>query len=108
MRRMQGAIPAEPALRTRRAPRVRGMLSGGVIAVTLTILFWLIFYQDLPGNFGLNGTPSEGAASLAHDFNRFLKFGMILVSLRNLLKSGARLSAPSDGVPFSPKLPGRS
>ncbi len=59
----------------------RKVVAGGGIAVVLAILFWLIFYQNLPGNFGLNGTPPEGPDSFAHTLNRVFKFGMILVSL---------------------------
>jgi O-antigen ligase len=74
--------PAQPA---RRAPRRGGNLAagakGGAIAVVLGLLFWLIFYQNLPGNFGLNGTPNEPPDSPGHVLNRFLKLFMLAMSL---------------------------
>jgi O-antigen ligase len=55
-------------------PRVAG--GGGLIL--LSILFWLIFYQNLPNN--LAGMASSGPVSVANYQDRIIKIGMLVVS----------------------------
>jgi exopolysaccharide production protein ExoQ len=64
-------------------------VSGGASYVLLAILFWLIFYQNLPPNLGLNQTIAPGAVTsvTAADItsgnttDRILKICMLAMSL---------------------------
>jgi exopolysaccharide production protein ExoQ len=84
MRKVYGplrAAPQYPGIAKRRpGVTVRRVAAAGG-ATVLAILYWLIFYQNLPGNFGLNGTPQEGPDSFGHVLNKNLKVCMIVVSL---------------------------
>jgi exopolysaccharide production protein ExoQ len=84
MRKVHGALRMAGQSRGRANPRsaagVRTAAGAGIVMV-LAILFWLIFYQNLPPNLGLNGTPSEGADSLGHSINRIIKACMIATSI---------------------------
>jgi exopolysaccharide production protein ExoQ len=53
--------------------------SGGAALVVLTILYWLIFYQNLPGT--LNGMASNATYIEANSVDRVLKVCMIAMSL---------------------------
>jgi O-antigen ligase len=55
---------------------VRG---AGAWVVVLSILFWLIFYMNLPGD--LNGMLGGGGVTAANTGNRLIKFAMLGVSL---------------------------
>ncbi len=68
--------------------------AGGL--VLLSILFWYIFYQNLPGNFGLNEMPTGGAVSTGvaigsdvsapNTLDRIMKVCMIVMSLYVIAK----------------------
>ncbi|MEJ0005607.1 MAG: O-antigen ligase family protein [Steroidobacteraceae bacterium] len=46
----------------------------------LAILFWLIFYQNLPSNFGLGGAPSDDIAA-GNTIDRIIKICMLAMSV---------------------------
>jgi exopolysaccharide production protein ExoQ len=64
-------------------------MAGGVRLVLLSILFWLIFYQNLPADFGLNQVESQGVvstastqdSSTANTLDRIIKVCMISMSV---------------------------
>ena len=73
----------------RTAPAVRASIrksAGRGTTIVLLILFWLIFYQNLPGNFGLNALPGavlDGPAGqgAANWLDRTIKVAMIGICL---------------------------
>jgi exopolysaccharide production protein ExoQ len=91
--------------------RVKIGIDGGTSLVLLTILFWLIFYQNLPSEFGLNSaekmaaavaaTPAlpgaeafggvnfGGEASSGNTLDRIIKLLMIVVSVQVIAKRWA-------------------
>jgi exopolysaccharide production protein ExoQ len=83
MRKIPGSIHAGAPQYARGANRrvgatVRGVGSAGGL-VLLSILFWLIFYQNLPNN--LHGMADNGPVSLANQTDRLIKISMIAMSL---------------------------
>jgi exopolysaccharide production protein ExoQ len=88
MRKMPGAMRAGAPQIPRRADRPVGRVigrvatagaDGGVALILLAILFWLIFYQNLPGNMGLNGTPA-GDIAAGNTQDRIIKICMLAMS----------------------------
>jgi exopolysaccharide production protein ExoQ len=82
-------LPHTSGLRMRSAgPTVRKAGASGVL-ILLTVLFWFIFYQNLPDNWGLNAvagqalgnTPAVPAAYSANVLDRIIKVSMISISL---------------------------
>jgi O-antigen ligase len=53
--------------------------AGGGWAIALSILFWLIFYQNLP--WSLDGFAVKGPVSTANFGDRIIKIGMLAISL---------------------------
>jgi exopolysaccharide production protein ExoQ len=56
-------------------------VAGAGGAVALAILFWLIFYQNLPGDLGLNGRPEDLPDSFSHSLNKIIKLCMLAMSV---------------------------
>ncbi len=54
---------------------------GGTGLVLLSILYWYIFYQNLPSDFGLNKTIHGDAVSSGNTLDRIMKLGMLAVSI---------------------------
>jgi exopolysaccharide production protein ExoQ len=88
MRKVPGsmrAAEANPRGTNRRIGPAIGRVAGGGVVVVLSILFWSIFYQNLPPNLGLHGpntlAVTEGDISYANTSDRILKLCMIAISV---------------------------
>ena len=99
MRRVSGPLragaPSNPGAANRRAaPGVSRFRSasvrGGASLVLLSILFWLIFYQNAPPNFGLNWELADqptmyqattAAVDTANTEDRIIKVCTLLISI---------------------------
>ncbi len=94
MRKMSGSIRAGAALHRAGAPRRPGApqyatgteryatvrrVGGAGGLILLSVLFWLIFYQNLPNN--LHGMADNGPVSVANQTDRIIKIAMILLSV---------------------------
>jgi exopolysaccharide production protein ExoQ len=86
---MRTQLPQATGLKTRSiGPTVRKAGGSGVLML-LSVLFWLIFYQNLPDNWGLNevagqglaGTAAVPTAYAANVLDRIIKVSMISISL---------------------------
>jgi exopolysaccharide production protein ExoQ len=75
---MRAAVPQYPRGANRSVGATVRRVGGVGGLVLLSILFWLIFYQNLPGT--LDGMASGGGASGANDLDRAFKISMIAVS----------------------------
>ena len=89
MRKTPGAMRAGAPRTPKGAYRAAGLsvgkvavagVSGGVALILIAILFWLIFYENLPGNMGLNGTPG-GDIAAANTEDRIIKICMLAMSI---------------------------
>jgi exopolysaccharide production protein ExoQ len=76
---MRAAVPKYPRSANRSVGSTVKRVGGVGALVLLSILFWLIFYQNLPGT--LDGMASGGGASEANDLDRAMKVSMIAVSV---------------------------
>jgi exopolysaccharide production protein ExoQ len=81
------AAVTRPQSRASRAirPSIRKVADRGT-TVLLAILIWLIFYQNLPGNFGLNPVPGEifeasGGQGTANWLGRIVKLATLGICL---------------------------
>jgi exopolysaccharide production protein ExoQ len=87
MRKISGSTRTAPGTKgaNRRIGPVAGKVAAGGLAVVLSILFWSIFYQNLPPNLGMHGpntlAVTEGDISSANTADRILKICMIAISL---------------------------
>jgi exopolysaccharide production protein ExoQ len=91
-RRMAGGVRAMPLRNPGNTTRSVGttVKAAGRVGgpVLLSILFWYIFYQNLPGNLGLNAIEHVVAAEPdggGNTLDRIMKIGMILMSLYVIL-----------------------
>jgi O-antigen ligase len=67
-----------PRAATQYAPATANS-AGGAGLIFLSVLFWLIFYQNLPDN--LNGMADHGPVMLANETDRIIKVAMLGMSL---------------------------
>jgi exopolysaccharide production protein ExoQ len=83
MRRVSGTMRAGTApirAGTRRSIRPTTAAAGGAGLILLSLLFWYIFYQNLPGDFGLNKT-GDDIISQGNTVDRIVKLCMLAVSI---------------------------
>jgi len=89
MRKMPGSIRAAAPQRAGAPQYARGAnryagatvrrVGGAGGLILLSVLFWLIFYQNLPNN--LQGMADSGPVSVANQTDRLIKISMIAMSL---------------------------
>jgi exopolysaccharide production protein ExoQ len=82
MRQTHGYRPTGAPPYARAASQYAGPAAsagGGSGLIVLSILFWLIFYQNLPGD--LDGMASHGPVVLANEADRIIKISMLAMSI---------------------------
>jgi O-antigen ligase len=83
---MRAAVSRRPLRASRTiGPSTRKATNPGT-TIVLSILFWLIYYQSLPGNFGLNAEPGAvlgemGGLGTANWVDRIIRLGMLGICL---------------------------
>lgn len=76
---MRAGVPQHPRGANRRVGPTIGRVEGVGCLVLLAILYWLIFYQNLPDNMGVG--VSNGPAGTANTLDRVIKICMIAMSV---------------------------
>ena len=80
-RSMRAPAPQNPRNTYRHVGPALSRVGGAGGLVVLSILFWLIFYQNLPDNLGLNSMASEETVPAANTPDRIIKACMIAMSV---------------------------
>jgi len=86
---MRAAVPQHPRSANRHVGTTTRKVGGAGSLVLLTVLFWSIFFQNLPNNFGLNEVVTTGLHKVwaapdvdsGNTLDRIIKVCMIAMSL---------------------------